>query len=181
MVSETTTAFIGIGSNIGDRARYLQAAIRAMDANPNITVARCSHVYETAPEGPVKEQPYFLNGVVEVTTTMSAPRLLAHLLIIEADLGRTRTLQGGPRTLDLDLLFFGAEIISSYAPKLVVPHPRIEERAFVLVPLCDLNHDMVNPATGRTPIEALARLKQRCNAHDEMTPWPKRIHGLRLC
>jgi 2-amino-4-hydroxy-6-hydroxymethyldihydropteridine diphosphokinase len=130
-------AYIGLGSNLGDRERTLRAAVAALAANPAVEVLAVSTLRETAPVGPVTDQPRFLNGAVAVETMLSARELLDLLLSIEAAFGRTREGPvGGPRTLDLDLLLYGDDRVAE--PGLEVPHPRLHERAFVLEPLAEL-------------------------------------------
>jgi 2-amino-4-hydroxy-6-hydroxymethyldihydropteridine diphosphokinase len=130
-------AYIGIGSNLGDREATLRSAVEALAATPGIELVAVSSLRETDPVGPVQDQPRFLNGAVEVETTLAPRPLLDRLLAIEADHGRVRKEpQGGPRTLDLDLLLYGDEAVSE--PGLTVPHPRLRERDFVLEPLREL-------------------------------------------
>lgn len=148
------TAYLGLGSNLGDRLGYLLRAAAAL-SNAAVRLQAVSAVYETAPWGR-PEQPAFLNAVVQVATTLDAHTLLARALQVEADLGRQRSLRWGPRTIDIDLLLFGTQRIDA-GPDLVVPHPRLGERAFVLVPLYDLAPELVLPG-GVSLREALARV-----------------------
>ncbi len=134
--------YIGIGANLGNREKTLQDAAGILDAKPEIAVVAASAVYETAPIG-VIDQPYFLNAVLQVHTSLSARSLLNCLLAIERGFGRVRQTRWGPRTLDLDILFYGDTVINQ--PGLQVPHPHLHERAFVLIPLCDLNPDLKHP------------------------------------
>jgi 2-amino-4-hydroxy-6-hydroxymethyldihydropteridine diphosphokinase len=137
MMIAAMRAYVGLGSNLGDREGTLRAAVEALAANPAVEVLGVSTLRETDPVGPIADQPRFLNGAVAVETSLSARDLLALLLAIEADHGRTREgPAGGPRTLDLDLLLYGDERIDE--PGLEVPHPRLHERAFVLEPLAEL-------------------------------------------
>jgi 2-amino-4-hydroxy-6-hydroxymethyldihydropteridine diphosphokinase len=128
-------AFVGAGANLGDRAATLRGAIDRLRAEPGIVGLACSSWYETAPVG-VTEQPLFLNLVLRVETTLPPEQLLAVLQGIEHAFGRERTLRWGPRTLDLDLLAYEGE--RRETPSLTLPHPRLLERAFVLVPLREL-------------------------------------------
>ena len=140
-------AYVGLGSNLGERERTLRAAVVALGSSPGVEVVALSSLRETDPVGPVTEQPRFLYGAVELETTLSARALLDLLLLIEADFGRTRDgPPGGPRTLDLDLLLYGDERIDE--PGLVVPHPRLHERAFVLEPLAELDPAREIPGLG---------------------------------
>ena len=132
-----TRSYIGIGANLGDREATLRSAVAGLAASPGVEVVAVSALRETAPVGPITDQPPFLNGAVAVETSLDARDLLALLLRIEAEHGRTRDgPQGGPRTLDLDLLLHGDDRIDE--PGLTIPHPRLHERAFVLEPLVEL-------------------------------------------
>jgi 2-amino-4-hydroxy-6-hydroxymethyldihydropteridine diphosphokinase len=132
----TRRAYLGIGTNLGDRLAYLQLAVDALGAADGVHVVAVSPVYETAPVGG-PEQPDYLNAVVAVDTP-STPRALLELAhTIESAADRVRTVRWGPRTLDVDVLLVGDEQVDE--PDLVVPHPRMEERAFVVVPLADLD------------------------------------------
>ncbi|AEF93054.1 2-amino-4-hydroxy-6-hydroxymethyldihydropteridine pyrophosphokinase [Desulfotomaculum nigrificans CO-1-SRB] len=135
-----TLCYIGLGSNMGDRQGYIRAALQRLDQQPEIKLLRVASLYETAPWGNTNQQ-WFLNTVAELDTTLSPQELLQVLLAIESELGRVRVEHWGPRTIDLDLLLYGQEEIN--LPQLVVPHPRMTERAFVLVPLAELCPDMV--------------------------------------
>jgi 2-amino-4-hydroxy-6-hydroxymethyldihydropteridine diphosphokinase len=136
------TCYIGIGSNLGDRKRFIDAAIEKMKRAKGVTVVRASSLYETDPVGAVP-QGKFLNGVLEIETDRSAREVLRILGEIEDSLGRTREIANGPRTIDLDLLLYGDEVIDER--DLVVPHPRMHEREFVLKPLKEIAPDFVHP------------------------------------
>jgi 2-amino-4-hydroxy-6-hydroxymethyldihydropteridine diphosphokinase len=130
-------AYIGLGSNLGDREETLRGALERLAATPGVELIGVSSLRETDPVGPVADQPRFLNGAAAVDTSLSARELLALLLEIESQFGRTRIgPSGGPRTLDLDLLLYGNQRIDE--PGLQVPHPRLHERPFVLEPLGEL-------------------------------------------
>ena len=129
-------AYFGIGSNLGDRLAYLQLAVNELAAAEGVDVVGISSVYETTPVGG-PEQPDYLNAVVAVDTALSARELLTVAQSIEAAAERMRTVRWGPRTLDVDVLLVGDEQVDE--PDLVVPHPRMTERAFVVVPLADLD------------------------------------------
>jgi len=145
-----TTAYVGLGSNLGDREALLRRAAEL------IGTARLSSIRETEPWG-FEDQPRFLNAVAELDTGLTARRLLDRLLEVERLLGRERTgPRFGPRTIDLDLLLFGEETIDE--PGLVVPHPRLHERRFVLEPLAELAPDVRIPGRG-TVRAALAGLQ----------------------
>jgi 2-amino-4-hydroxy-6-hydroxymethyldihydropteridine diphosphokinase len=139
---EPVAAFIALGANLGDAQRALQDAIVAIGALPATILRRASRVYRTAPVDAAG--PDYLNAVVEVETRLSAPELLRELLALETKAGRERPHRNAPRTLDLDLLLFGTSRITS--PELTVPHPRMRERAFVLVPLAEIAPGLVTAA-----------------------------------
>ncbi len=128
-------AFLGLGGNQGDRAALLAEALRRLDRVPGIRVTAVSSAYATAPVGP-QDQPEFLNAVAAVRTTLAPGDLLAACLRIEAELGRVRAGRWGPRTIDIDVLLYGEGAWTE--PGLVIPHPRLTERAFVLQPLAEL-------------------------------------------
>jgi 2-amino-4-hydroxy-6-hydroxymethyldihydropteridine diphosphokinase len=151
-----TRAYIGLGSNLGDRVATLAAAVAELAAAPGIEVVGVSTLIDTEPVG-LLDQPRFLNGVAVLETALPPRVLLDLLLDVEARFGRDRASvpAQGPRTLDLDLLLYGDEEIDE--PGLRIPHPRLAERAFVLRPLAELEPDLVVP--GKGPIPALlARL-----------------------
>ena len=135
-------AFLGLGSNLGDRLANLQAAVDALQMEPGLRVTASSRVWETTPVGG-PPQPDYLNAVIRVETDLSARDLLDIAHRIEARLGRVRKERWGARTLDVDILLFDEERIDE--PDLVVPHPRMAERAFVLLPLLELEADPVLP------------------------------------
>jgi 2-amino-4-hydroxy-6-hydroxymethyldihydropteridine diphosphokinase len=139
------TVFLGLGSNLGDRLANLQAAQAALA--PQVSILAASPVYETAPWG-YRDQPPFLNRVVQAQTGLSPVDLLAYLKRIEVTLGRKPNFRNGPRLIDLDILFYDDLVLET--PDLVIPHPRLAERAFVLVPLADLAPDLRHPLLGLT-------------------------------
>ena len=146
------TAYIGVGSNIGDRARYLDAAVDAMrDLGEVIAL---SQVYDTEPCDVPSPQNRYLNMVVGLDTALSPIQLLDGMLAIERNHGRIRTVRNAPRTLDLDILFYGSLKIDSH--RLTVPHPRAHDRAFVLVPMSDIAPSLQHPTVNRTIRELCA-------------------------
>lgn len=130
-----TTCYIGIGSNLGDRLRYIDKAIDALKRSKGIKLKRSSSIYETDPVGDIPQRK-FLNGVLEIETTLVPLSLLRRLNGIEKKLARDRTVKNGPRTIDLDILYYGSEIIKE--KDFVIPHPRIQDREFVLKGLREL-------------------------------------------
>ena len=152
-------AYIGLGSNLGDRAGYLLLAVRGM-LDAGLDVIRLSSIYETEPVE-YEQQPTFLNMVAELrgSTLPSPAQTLARLLRIEHSLGRIRDVRMGPRTIDLDLLIFKDQQIET--EYLTVPHPRLAARRFVLVPLNELVPSLVHPALGEPISELLSHTKDR--------------------
>ena len=136
--------YLALGSNMGNRLSNLKAAV--LNLTPQMTVKQKSSVYETPPWG-FTEQNAFLNQVVKVTTYLEPEPLLRHLKRMETALGRVPNFQNGPRVIDIDILFFDNTIINT--PPLMVPHPRLHERAFVLVPLAEIEPDFVHPILQR--------------------------------
>jgi 2-amino-4-hydroxy-6-hydroxymethyldihydropteridine diphosphokinase len=139
-------AYVGVGSNLGDREATIRRALELVDACPGLEVVRVSTLRETEPWG-YADQPSFLNGAAVVNTSLPPAALLATLLEVERELGRTRdTERYGPRTIDLDLLLYGDREIDE--PGLTVPHPRLHERSFALEPLQELDPLLVVPGRG---------------------------------
>lgn len=145
-------AFVALGSNLQRPDRQVMAAIRELDELPGLAVLRRSSLYRTAPVG-YRDQPEFINAVAEVETSLKPRELLAALLSLERLHGRRRTFPNAPRTLDLDLLLY--ENLSFSEPGLTVPHPRLAERAFVLVPLAEIAPELDIPGHGRAQELAL--------------------------
>jgi 2-amino-4-hydroxy-6-hydroxymethyldihydropteridine diphosphokinase len=152
---EPVTAFIGLGANLGDARRAVRSAIDAIGRLPGTTVTRASSLYRSAPLE--AGGPDYVNAVVAVETRLGATELLAQLQRIELEAGRTRPYRNAPRTLDLDLLLFGEATVSS--ARLELPHPRLLERAFVLLPLAQIAPERV-PATALAAVrsQVIARL-----------------------
>ncbi len=150
--------FIGLGSNLGERESMIRLALEDLSRVPQTRLQRASSLYDTEPVGEV-DQPNFLNAVAQLETGLSARQLLWNLHLIEKRLGRVRTQRWGPRTIDLDLLLYGGEVIEE--PDLRVPHPELAQRSFVLVPLVELDPLLVHPVTGETLLHLLSRLNTR--------------------
>jgi len=146
--------FIGLGSNL-EPERHLRQALNAMRQEPGLQVIALSPVYQTAPWG-VTDQPDFLNAVLELRTTVNPVAMLDWLLELEKRLGRVRLERWGPRTLDLDVLAWGNRVINT--PRLEIPHPRLHQRGFVLVPFCDLAPQWRHPILGRTARDMLKEI-----------------------
>ena len=140
-------AFLGLGSNIGDREQQLQEAIRLLDSTEGIEVVQTSPIYETAPVG-YTDQPNFLNLCIEISTELKPQILLKRCLETEQHLHRVREIRWGPRTLDVDILLYGDEVVEE--EELSIPHPRMNERAFVLIPLNDIASNKVEPRSNQT-------------------------------
>ncbi len=146
-----TPAYIGLGSNLGDRAGNLLLAIRAM-LEAGLVITRLSHIYETEAVETFP-QPPFLNLVAEIKSHLPPDELMSLLLQVESSLGRTRDTKKGPRNIDLDLLLVGDQIFDT--DRLTLPHPRLQHRRFVLVPLAELAPSLVHPSLNKTVSELL--------------------------
>jgi 2-amino-4-hydroxy-6-hydroxymethyldihydropteridine diphosphokinase len=139
-------AYLALGSNLGDRPGNLARAIEQL-ASTDLRVLRISSVWETEPRD-LPDQPWFLNQVIEVETSLFPRQLLQRLHRVERSLGRVRAIPKGPRLIDIDILFFGRAVVAS--PDLKIPHPRMPDRRFVLEPLAELVPDLRHPVTRRT-------------------------------
>ena len=146
------TAYLSLGSNIGDRRENLRAAIAVLDAHPEIRVTSISPLYETKPVG-YTDQPDFYNLCLEVKTTLSPKKLHKFTSSTELELGRQRDLKWGPRTIDIDILLMDQQVMDT--AELTLPHPRMAERAFVMLPLADIAGDILHPVT-RKPVSVMA-------------------------
>jgi len=152
-------AYLGIGSNLGDRRAHLEQAREHLAGAAGVTLLRSSPLYATAPVGGPANQGEYLNGVLEIDTTLSPEALLQLCQALELDAGRTRDVRHGPRTLDIDLLFY--DEICRDDPRLTLPHPRLHERLFVLAPLCDLARHLRHPRLG----VSCEQLRHQLTAH----------------
>ena len=146
------TVYLGLGSNIGDSQQMLQSAIERLDA-PDLRLKRVSSVYKTEPQER-RSQHWFLNAAVEAETDLFPRQLLARIAKIEQQLGRRRMIANGPRTIDIDILFYGSFTVQT--PELTIPHPRMAERRFVLAPMAELAPELRDPVTRRTMRDLLA-------------------------
>ena len=149
------TAYLALGTNLGDRVQNLANARRQL-ANEHMRVVRESSIYETEPRY-FRDQPWFLNQVVEIETDLFPRQLFAHVKKTERTLGRQPTQPNGPRLIDIDILFFGDAVVNT--SDLEIPHPRLAERRFVLEPLVEIAPDLRHPVTHRTMSEMLADVK----------------------
>ena len=145
------TVYLGLGSNVGDREEMLQAAIDRLQSR-ELRILRVSSVYETEPQGR-RNQRWFLNLVVEAETDLFPRQLLGRIAKIERQIGRRRMLANGPRTIDIDILFYGNFVVET--PELKIPHPRFAERRFVLAPMVELAPELRDPVSHRTMRELL--------------------------
>jgi 2-amino-4-hydroxy-6-hydroxymethyldihydropteridine diphosphokinase len=161
------SAYVALGSNLGDRLGTLQRAVDLLDGRPRVDVVRSSRIYETEPVGP--PQPDFLNAVLEIRTDLEPRELLEVCLSVETELGRVRGERWGVRTIDIDLLTYDELTVDE--PDLVIPHPRMHERGFVLVPLGELDPDPPLPG-GRS----LGRIRPSPEAVLGVRPFAPPLH-----
>ena len=151
-------AYLSLGSNMGDRVGFLQAAVQALHHAGGIDVKQVSSIYETDPVGYV-DQAQFLNIAIKITTDLDPFVLLDHCLQVEEELGRVREFRWGPRVIDVDVLLYNDEVIES--ERLRVPHPRMKERSFVLIPLLEIHADLVDPSSHRPYSTILSSLTDK--------------------
>ena len=154
--------YLALGSNVGNREEYLRAALQGFSSH-GIEILKCASIYSTEPRE-VLDQPWFLNTVVQADTTLSPAALLKACLEVERQNQRTRGQPKGPRTLDIDILFYGNEIVRE--PGLTIPHPSFSERRFVLEPLAEIASSWIDPLSGET----IGNLLARCSDTATVTP-----------
>jgi len=155
-MTERLKAYLGLGSNLGDRLHYLQQARQRLGSLPGVELIGSSKLYRSDALGGPSGQPEYLNAVITLQTLLDPETLLVHCLEIERQLGRTRKERWGARTLDIDLLLVGTLQVETEA--LILPHPRLHERSFVLLPLRDLDPDLVHPGNGLTVAQLIRQL-----------------------
>jgi 2-amino-4-hydroxy-6-hydroxymethyldihydropteridine diphosphokinase len=172
------TVFIGFGSNVGDRVDFCDRAVTLLSLLPQSQLLGVSLLYETEPvnDGADPGDGWFLNGVVQLETDITPHSLLSVLREIEWSLGRDEENRSGPRTIDLDILFYGQRVIDK--PGLVIPHPRLHQRRFVLVPLSELDPLWVHPTEQRTITQLLAEAKGQSEVR-LLFPQPSTRYGSR--
>ncbi|MEE8637761.1 MAG: 2-amino-4-hydroxy-6-hydroxymethyldihydropteridine diphosphokinase [Candidatus Margulisiibacteriota bacterium] len=169
------TAYLGLGSNVGDREEYIEQAVFLLGKNPNIEVGKRSTNYETEPEGG-GSQPPFINAALVIKTKLTPHKLLDVCQEIEATLGREREIEWGPRTIDIDILLCDGEIISD--DKLQVPHPLMHERLFVLRPLSEIASHLVHPVLEKSILTLYDERKSELGEkYDDELPGFKEIKG----
>ncbi|MGK7346212.1 MAG: 2-amino-4-hydroxy-6-hydroxymethyldihydropteridine diphosphokinase [Candidatus Nitrospinota bacterium M3_3B_026] len=153
-----TLTYLSLGSNLGDRAENIRKAVDALKDIDGVEFRGVSGLYETEPQGPVADQPWFLNTAAAVESSLGPWELLWELQKIEDGMGRERGAPGGQRIIDIDIVFYGDLVL--YTKDLMIPHPEAARRRFVLRPIADIDPGFVHPALGRTVADLLAELEE---------------------
>ena len=166
-VTRHVIAYLGLGANLGDREGNLRRALDLLDSEPSLSVVTVSSTYETKPWG-LHDQPNFLNIAVEVQTSLEPAMLLDVAKGIEQEIGRRPTVRYGPRSIDIDILLYGDLVIDWSIPDLQIPHPRMHERAFVLVPLAEIAGAFLHPTNN----SQIADLAASVDGLDGVILWP---------
>lgn len=148
------TAYLGLGSNLGNRLAFLRGGRDTLINRSDITLVQASGVYETEAVGGPPDNPLFLNTVLQIETSLSPEKLLEACLAVEDEFGRSRPVRWSPRTLDIDILFYEGQVICE--EHLTIPHPRLQERSFVLAPLLEIAPDLTHPVLDKTVAEMAA-------------------------
>ncbi|MCY4367229.1 MAG: 2-amino-4-hydroxy-6-hydroxymethyldihydropteridine diphosphokinase [Chloroflexi bacterium] len=167
-MTQQVNAYLSLGSNLGDRAGNIRQALAFLDSEPNLSVVAVSSTYETKPWG-LLDQPNFLNIAVGVQTSLEPATLLDVAKGIEQEIGRIPTVRYGPRSIDIDILLYGDLVIDWSTPDLQIPHPRMRERAFVLVPLAEIAGALLHPISN----SQIADLAASVDGLDGVTLWPE--------
>ena len=149
--------FLGLGSNLGEREENIQGAIDSIDNITGVRVVLSSSLIETEPVG-ITDQPEFINAAIKTETSLSPQELFSSLVEIEKSMGRVRTIRWGPRIIDIDILLFGGRIIEN--DYLIIPHPEMTKRSFVLMPLAEIAPEVIHPVEKRTIKGLLDKLKE---------------------
>ncbi len=155
--TEPTFAYVALGANLGDRERNIRRALSKLSRSAGVRVVRVSDIIQTEADGGPADSPPYLNAVARVDTTLPARALLKRLLEIEKELGRVRRVQWEPRLIDLDVLLYGNELFSS--DELIVPHPLLHTRLFVLIPLAQIAPKVMHPVLNQSAADLLAALR----------------------
>ena len=169
---EAVTAYLGLGSNLGDRMASLSEAVSRLRIPNVLTVVRTSSIYETVPWG-YTSQPDFLNCVLEIETRLPPAKLLKRIERVEQEIGRTSSWRYGPRLIDVDILLYGDLCLQLTDPDLVIPHPRMNQRAFVLVPLAEIAGEVIHPGFRR----AISDLASSVEGREGVKFWAAPLHS----
>lgn len=161
------TVYVSLGSNLGDRLKSIKRALTEIEESPRVLVNKLSPVYETQPVGP-QNQSWFLNQVIEIQTSLDPGSLLEFLSAIENHMGRKREVESGSRNIDLDILLYEDRIVDT--DRLVIPHPRMHQRKFVLIPLSQIAPDVYHPVLGKSA----RRLLEGCKDDSLVRPYSEK-------